>query len=137
MADTQLLKALSQGLQAGLTEQQVKEKLTKQGWTVQDVNGAYALHQLSLKPVGSNLITNWNETELEKSGRVVAGLFKVLLLALILLGLVSILDWRGYEVPFFGQYKIRSFVEGHVDMSYFSTSAQAFQPASSSTSSIK
>lgn len=111
MADEKLVKALRAGLASGLTEQQVKERLVGEGWSVTDVNGAYAIHVLSLKPIGSNLINTWKQSDMHKKESAITHLFRTIgFLGLLLIAGV-VIDWYGYTLPFMKQYAVRMYIE--------------------------
>ncbi len=118
MADDKLLRALNKALASGLTEEQVKESLVRDGWNKNDVNGAYALHQLSKKPIGSNLMSAWRqETEEKKKSVIGQFLYTIGLVGLLLIAIV-VVDWYGYTIPFLGQYRVRSYIETKVPATY-------------------
>jgi hypothetical protein len=118
MADDKLLRALNKALDSGLTEEQVKAQLVREGWNANDVNGAYALHELSKKPIGSNLMSAWRaDIEEKKKSALGQFLYTVGLIGLLLLSVV-VVDWYGYSIPFLGQYKVRSYIETKVPAQY-------------------
>ena len=118
MAADKLLQALNRALASGHTEEQVKAQLVSEGWNANDVNGAYALHELSKKPIGSNLMSAWRaDTEEKKKSAVGQFFYSVGLLGLLLLCVV-VVDWYGYTIPFLGQYKVRSYIETKVPIQY-------------------
>lgn len=118
MADDKLLQSLSRGLESGMTEQQIKEQLVKQGWNENDVNGAYALHVLSQKPIGSNLISAWKRTEEEEKAGFVTQAIRILGLVGLLLIITVIIDWYGYTLPGLEKYTIRTFIETKIPNEY-------------------
>jgi hypothetical protein len=118
MADDKLLRALNKALASGSTEEQIKAQLVSEGWNANDVNGAYALHELSKKPIGSNLMSAWRaDVEEKKKGALGQFFYSVGLLGLLLLSVV-VVDWYGYSIPFLGQYKVRSYIETKVPAQY-------------------
>jgi hypothetical protein len=123
MADDKLLRALNKALASGLTEQQVKERLVSDGWNKNDVNGAYALHELSKKPIGSNLMSAWRtDTEEKKKSAFSQFFYSVGLLGLLLIAVV-VVDWYGYPIPFLGEHTLRTYIETKVPAQYLPQAA--------------
>lgn len=118
MADDKLLRALNKALASGRTEQEVKDQLVSEGWNKNDVNGAYALHELSKKPIGSNLISAWRADVQEKKKSILSQFFYTVGLIGVLLIMVVLVDWYGYTIPFLGQYKVRSYIEANIPATY-------------------
>lgn len=125
MADDKLLRALNKALASGRTEEQVKADLVAQGWNANDVNGAYALHELSKKPIGSNLMSAWRADIEEKKKSALGQFFYTVGLLGLLLLCVAIVDWYGYTIPFLGQYKVRSYIETKIPAEYLPQASKA------------
>ena len=118
MADDKLVKAMQAGIASGLSEEQIKQRLIRDGWNAADVNGAYGLHVLSHKPIGSNLMSAWKEHEIDKKKSAIAQFFQTVGLAGILLIALVVVDWYGYSIPFLSQYSIRNYIEAKVPPTY-------------------
>lgn len=114
MADEKLLRDLTQGVRSGMTEEQVKEKLVRSGWNINDVNGAYALHILSQKPIGSNLMSAWKKNQTESTQGFFSQALRSLGLVVLLLILAVFVDWNGYALPAMNQYQIRTLLEERI-----------------------
>lgn len=98
MADEKLLSALNGYLRSGTTPEQTKTKLVRDGWSEQDVTGAFAVHSLSQLPIGQNPGTQWNEMS-AKNQQKAGVLSRIILLSLVLfIGLFAAKQY-GYNLP--------------------------------------
>lgn len=136
MADDKLLQSLSRGLESGMTEQQVKERLVKEGWNENDVNGAYALHILSQKPIGSNLITAWKQSQLDTKTSFLTQVIRTLGLVGLLLILAVVIDWYGYTIPLLQKYTIRSYIETRIPSEYLPSARKESQDSTTTPVSV-
>ena len=137
MADDKLLKALQRAVASGLTEQQIKEKLVMDGWNSNDVNGAYALHVLSHKPIGSNVMSAWKVQQEESKTSAVGHFFRLIGLTGLLLIAVVVVDWYGYTVPFMERYTLRNYVEAKIPPTYLPPVPKEEQVSTTTPTSTK
>jgi hypothetical protein len=116
MADEKLVSTLTAYINSGLSEQQAREKLMAAGWTQEDVNGAFGIHALSHKPIGSNLISSWTERKASEGKKethyIVTALFFIFAIGFF----VIVADWYGYQLPHMQQYQIKNFVSERLNI---------------------
>ena len=99
MADEKLLSALNGYLRSGNTPEQTKNKLIRDGYSDQDVTGAFAVHSLSQLPIGQNPGTQWKEMTTKNQQKTGVLSKIILLLILVLIGLFGAKQY-GYNLPF-------------------------------------
>lgn len=119
-----------------MTEQQVKERLVKEGWNENDVNGAYALHVLSQKPIGSNLITAWKQSQLDTKTSFFTQVIRTLGLVGLLLIIAVVIDWYGYTLPLLQKYTIRSYIETRIPSEYLPSTRKESQDSTTTPVSV-
>ena len=110
MAAEKLVSAVSESIKGGMTEEQVREKLLARGWTKEDINGALAIHALSHKPIGSNLISTWHQRKISDESVESHWVARILFLLLLVGFGASTIDWYGYPLPYLQQYQIKNFL---------------------------
>lgn len=116
MAEEELVERVNVLVRKGLSESLIRQQLEHDGWTKEDINGALAVHSLSLKPIGSNLMNRWEDSKEKRKAGTEEGIFRLVLLVLLLLALILCVDYNGITLPFFEQGTLRKILDNYMGM---------------------
>lgn len=79
MADQALVEKMGVLAGKGLSEEAIKQQLTQEGWSKEEVNGAYGVHFLSQLPVGASIVDRWDSERRKRRNERRTSLFRVVL----------------------------------------------------------
>lgn len=103
-------------IRQGKQEAAIRQQLTDEGWSKEDINGAFAIHAISLKPIGSNVMDRWeDEKRKKKEGRGITALRVALYLVLVVV-LLAWGNYHGYTLPWFETGAFKSTLDSYMSM---------------------
>jgi len=113
MADEKLVEKVGALLKKGASQDEVKEELVALGWGKEDINGALAVHALSQKPVGSNIMDRWEYDKQERKKESSKNLYRILLYVVLLVVVLFGADYYGLGISFGHTLHLRDLLDGY------------------------